>query len=452
MGPRWMRTFAVGVAMLILGAAQAHGGTCTVVDQRNLTSSGNIVVSDSQVPGQSFVAGLAGQLVGIEVAPLLGTVSPNTIMFLDLFDGSGQLLGTASMAASEFPPGAGTVPAPLQDDTIGPGYFDLTNLGVLVEPGTALLFRLRHDQIGVCDQATFVCIAGGFIGYGCWDDSDCPAQMRAGESLNTYPSGTEVCSLDGGPMVSDPSFDLAFKTFIAEPCPTVTPPPAPTVTLTTNATETALPSATPTRSSTETPTSTTTAVETPAPTTTATVVPVCAVAPEMDCRRPIAANRSTLAIKDRPGDKRDLLTWKWTKGEATLKSEFGDPTTDTGYVLCIYDETGGVPSRVLALSIPPGDTCAGRPCWKLLRQGFKYTDKDGTPSGVTHLALREGLEGAAQITMKARGVNLPMSGLPLNQNARVIVQLRNDLGVCWGADFSAPALKNEQIEFRDKSD
>jgi len=124
----------------------------------------------------------------------------------------------------------------------------------------------------------------------------------------------------------------------------------------------------------------------------------------------------------------------------------------TSYGLCVYDETAGVPTLKLAADIPAGGTCAGKPCWKETGHGFKYADKDATPDGVVSLLLKEGLEGFAQIQLKAMGVNLAMPTLPLDQDTTVTVQLKNDQGVCWEADYSAPAITNSQVEFRDKSD
>jgi hypothetical protein len=49
-------------------------------------------------------------------------------------------------------------------------------------------------------------------------------------------------------------------------------------------------------------------------------------------------------------------------------------------------------------------------------------------------------------------VDVDMPPLPLTQDVTVTVQLKNDLGQCWGSEFSAPAFKNEPMEFRDKSD
>ena len=67
--------------------------------------------------------------------------------------------------------------------------------------------------------------------------------------------------------------------------------------------------------------------------------------------RPRAARRSraasrTLTIRNKTPDKGDLITWKWTKGAATTKAEFGDPLTSDDYALCIYDAGALVTSAV----------------------------------------------------------------------------------------------------------
>jgi hypothetical protein len=159
-----------------------------------------------------------------------------------------------------------------------------------------------------------------------------------------------------------------------------------------------------------------------------------------------------VVLKDRLPDTHDLLTWKWTKGEATLKADFGDPLATTNYALCAYDRAAGAPTLKVVANIPAGGMCAGRPCWKETAYGFKYADKDAIPDGVVSLVLKEGLEGRAQITLTAKGVNLEMPVLPLDQDPTVTVQLKNDRGICWGADYTAPAITSDQVQFRDKSD
>jgi hypothetical protein len=156
-------------------------------------------------------------------------------------------------------------------------------------------------------------------------------------------------------------------------------------------------------------------------------------------------------LRDRDDAKRDLLAWKWLKGAATLVTAFGDPTTGTAYDLCVYDATAGTPALVRAIAIPPGGDCGGQPCWKPRTHGFKYGNKAGTPNGVVSLFLNDGDPGTAHISLKASGANLPLPTLPFDQDPTVTIQLANDLGECWEADYST-ALRNEIGNFKAKSD
>jgi hypothetical protein len=45
-----------------------------------------------------------------------------------------------------------------------------------------------------------------------------------------------------------------------------------------------------------------------------------------------------------------------------------------------------------------------------------------------------------------------MPSLPLAQATTVVVQLEDDAGACWSADYSSPALRNTSSDFRDRSD
>jgi hypothetical protein len=62
------------------------------------------------------------------------------------------------------------------------------------------------------------------------------------------------------------------------------------------------------------------------------------------------------------------------------------------------------------------------------------TRQDAVSDGVVALALREGFDGFAQITLEARGVEVPLPSLPLLQQTAVTVQLRNVQG-----SFGRPA-------------
>jgi hypothetical protein len=170
------------------------------------------------------------------------------------------------------------------------------------------------------------------------------------------------------------------------------------------------------------------------------------------CKSPVGSGRSSFDLRDRSPDSADQLTWRWTKGQATTKSEFGNPTATTDYALCVYDTNAGVPHLVLSANVPAGGTCGGRSCWKETKAGFRYANASETPDGLRALVLKQGLlDGSARIAVKGRGANLPLSALPLAQDPRITVQLRNSLGACWSADFSS-AIVNDATRFKARAD
>src|SRR5207248_636262 len=79
---------------------------------------------------------------------------------------------------------------------------------------------------------------------------------------------------------------------------------------------------------TATPSATASAAATPSPTATPTAAPlVCGAAPRGGCRAPAVSGAARLQIRNAAADAKDRLQWKWLKGAATLKADFGDPTT-----------------------------------------------------------------------------------------------------------------------------
>jgi hypothetical protein len=190
---------------------------------------------------------------------------------------------------------------------------------------------------------------------------------------------------------------------------------------------------------------------------TPTPTPVCEPTPLPDCRRPVALGKSTFQVKNNVNDAKDRLTWNWSKGTATSLGDFGDPVNGaTSYRLCVYDEVLSAPTPVMAMTAPPGGTCAGKPCWVAKKTGFLYKDKNLTNDGLMQLKLTAGADGKAKIVVKGKGANLPVPapagpGL-FAQDIVVTVQLVNSDGMCWEADFSAPAKKNNLTQFNDRSD
>jgi len=180
------------------------------------------------------------------------------------------------------------------------------------------------------------------------------------------------------------------------------------------------------------------------------LLPLCNELPQAGCKLPTATKKATIQLTDKSSDKADLLSWTWTKGAATTKAEFGDPTTTTDYNVCVYDNRTGTPGIILGARVLSGRTCGTKPCWKATKTGFKYTDSKSTVDGVNGLVLTEGAAGKAKITLKAKGASVFMPTLPLT--TAVTVQLVNSEGTCWEATYSANVTKNDAGQFKAKSD
>jgi cysteine-rich repeat protein len=183
------------------------------------------------------------------------------------------------------------------------------------------------------------------------------------------------------------------------------------------------------------------------------IEPACPAQPSLTCRATVAPKAGSVTLKRTVlGKGSNKLTWKW-KGEITPKVDFGDPSTNTEYHFCVYDETAGTPTLVLSLTVPAGGTCTGFPCWKTLSKGYLYKDKALSAQGVAQVKLKEGLiPGKAQIQVKGKGITFPSPNLPFAQDPVVIMQVNNTAGVCWSTTFTAPATKNVTTQFGDRTD
>jgi predicted acyl esterase len=177
----------------------------------------------------------------------------------------------------------------------------------------------------------------------------------------------------------------------------------------------------------------------------------CKHCPLDGCRAPVRSAKASLVLKDKPGQAADRFLWRWTNGAATTKTDFGNPLSTTGYQLCVYD---GSSALVTDARAPGGGLCDGRPCWKETGSGFKYRKRDVTPAGLRNslqIALKAGAAGTAKIGVTGKGgVNPALPLLPLLQPATV--QLVSEVGTCWEATFSTPALVNDGTTFKDKGD
>lgn len=173
----------------------------------------------------------------------------------------------------------------------------------------------------------------------------------------------------------------------------------------------------------------------------------CTASPAFGCLEPAtAAGRLKISVKAADPAK-NQLQWKWGKGAATLKSDFGDPLVDEDYHLCIYD--AGV--LVSTTRIPAAGDCDGKPCWKETATGFQFKDKTLASDGAQQLKLKEGDPGKAQAQFKGRGATLELPLLTA-LTGPIQVQLKQASDVeCWNATFGAPFLKQDAATLLDES-
>jgi hypothetical protein len=146
------------------------------------------------------------------------------------------------------------------------------------------------------------------------------------------------------------------------------------------------------------------------------------------CRAPFLGGKAKIYLLDKTPDGRDRFVWRWRRGTATAKTEFGNPLLDTDYQLCVYDQEGGVDRLIVNAYVPAGTS------WRATRKGFRYVDKTFSRDGVGRVVLREGIDGKAAIVVagKGPGLDIAAAALPLAQDVRVTAQLSNGT-TCWEA-------------------
>jgi len=162
-----------------------------------------------------------------------------------------------------------------------------------------------------------------------------------------------------------------------------------------------------------------------------------------------AAPTASLQVSDNSKDAKDIIKWKWAKGEAFTLGDLGSPDTSTGYTLCVYDSSLGESTLASSLNITAG------PPWRPAgKKGWRYKDKSGSAAGVQKMQLRSGALGKTKVLITAKGVNVP-TPLPATADRlfaadpMVSVQLVSTTGRCWSVDFPN-AKKNSVKTFKAK--
>ncbi len=186
---------------------------------------------------------------------------------------------------------------------------------------------------------------------------------------------------------------------------------------------------------------------------------LCGSVPTAGCRTTILPGKALLKIKEGSEDKKDKLQWKWNKGEITTVADYDDPVATDDYLVCVYDSSAAT-QPLLALSLPAGGVCNGKPCWDPKPTKFKYKDKAATPDGIEKGQLKEGLvDGKAKMQFKGKGANLFFSlggdvlG-PSGLTLPVTVQVTNaetGIPICWESVHSI-AQRNDASQFTSRGD
>ena len=178
----------------------------------------------------------------------------------------------------------------------------------------------------------------------------------------------------------------------------------------------------------------------------------CLGAPRNDCRQSLSPGKSKLTIKNNADDARDLVIWKYLRGDGLLPSALGDPTTGADYALCMF--AGPTETPIFLSRMPAGGTCGSVSCWKSVANGYKYLDTQRTPDGTHKLLVKAGAAYRSKAIYKGAGVNLSASpyGMPAPQLTTPIrVQLQFEGGACYEASYLNPT-KNEPGMFKSNSD
>lgn len=432
---------AIGSRGIVVNSALRNDGTVIVENGSKVSVGGSYIQTDTLSPGTTRLEGgtidvgiaslnvRTGEFVGFGNIRGNLLIGGNAVLRPGLPVGSLHIIGVGN---SNLSIDDGDLHVDIGGRTAG------TEFDQIVADGELFL-----DRGNVAPAVLSVTLINGFV----------PELGDSFEILNSSQRRGVFSSVAGTDLPNGLVFQVRYTStsvildVVVKPTPTASPTITSTSTLTSTATLTA------------------TATVTPSATPTATPTPefTCDPQPLIGCRE---GGLGQFDIRDPDRDKSDRLDWKWKRGAANAFADFGNPTVDTPYAFCVYDEAGDVPSLVVAARIPAAGTCNTRPCWKQLGsdprpRGFKYNNpRNLDPDGIKKVHLRVGDEGKAQVFVKGKGENLvmpgPVSGQQFfNQDSGVTVQLVNSLGICWSSRFVTPAQRNQGADvrsprFRDK--
>jgi hypothetical protein len=164
---------------------------------------------------------------------------------------------------------------------------------------------------------------------------------------------------------------------------------------------------------------------------------LCGNTPAAGCR---TSTKGLFIVKDKDDNTKDKIIFKWIKGQSTMQSDFGNPTSTSTTALCIY-ENG---TLVGDAAIPPDATK-----WQTIStKGYKYKDKGGAASSINNILLKGSSDDKSKVLVKGKGADLPDPNPDFTLPVTVQV-ISGDTGICFEATFNN-AIKNELGFFKGK--
>jgi len=138
----------------------------------------------------------------------------------------------------------------------------------------------------------------------------------------------------------------------------------------------------------------------------------------------LAASASTLARFDD-----DRLRWSWESTTPVDRALLGDPLSTTDLTACVVAVAGEPDRALIEITVPAAGTCAGVPCWKATRRGFRFKDPTAA-GGAAKLRLITGAKGS-RVELRARNLS-GVADLPVPLKVRLV---RHDAAACFEANL-----------------
>jgi hypothetical protein len=147
------------------------------------------------------------------------------------------------------------------------------------------------------------------------------------------------------------------------------------------------------------------------------------------------AKKTSLTLQNKDGKTK--LVAKWSGGTI---ADPGDPTVDTGYHLCLYEDdalVGG--GAAMAFTVAPRGSCDFKPCWKTTGSGFAYKHKSLSGSGMKSVKISaKGAKSKIGFVGTPSASRMPTFPLAGTVGLRIHNSTNDE---CFGADFSGDAVK-----------